>query len=50
MNAFAAARAAGREAELQRELEELFIRCNERPSATQIPATVLRVTVQKPVH
>jgi SAM-dependent methyltransferase len=50
MNAFAAARAAGREAGLQRELEELFIRCNESPSATQIPATVLRVTVQKPMN
>lgn len=50
MNAFAAARAAGREAGLQRELEDLFIRCNESPSATSIPATVLRVTVQKPAH
>jgi ubiquinone/menaquinone biosynthesis C-methylase UbiE len=50
MNAYAAAAAAGRKAELQRDLEDLFTRCNESPSATSIPATVLRVTVQKPVN
>jgi hypothetical protein len=47
MNAFAAAEAAGRTAELQRELEALFERENRSlaAGATQIPATYLRVTV-----
>jgi hypothetical protein len=41
MNAFEAAKAHGREADLQAELEELF---NEQ---TSIPATFLRVTVRR---
>jgi SAM-dependent methyltransferase len=47
MNAFAAAAADGREAELHAELEALFIAQNTSPSAhaTSIPATFLRVTV-----
>lgn len=47
MNAFAAAEQAGRAAELQRELEELFARENRSPDpdATSITATFLRVTV-----
>jgi SAM-dependent methyltransferase len=47
MNAFEAAAAAGREAELQAELEALFNAQNTSPSgdATSIPATFLRVTV-----
>jgi SAM-dependent methyltransferase len=47
MNAFAAAEADGRAADLQRELEELFTAQNRSGSAnsTSIPATFLRVTV-----
>jgi SAM-dependent methyltransferase len=47
MNAFEAAAANGREAELQAELEALFNAQNTSPSgdATSIPATFLRVTV-----
>jgi SAM-dependent methyltransferase len=47
MNAFEAAAAKGREAELQAELEALFNAQNASPSddATSIPATFLRVTV-----
>jgi SAM-dependent methyltransferase len=47
MNAFEAAAANGREAELQAELETLFNSQNTSPSdnATSIPATFLRVTV-----
>ena len=47
MNAFAAAEAAGRTAELQRELEALFERENRSTTSgtTVIPATFLRVTV-----
>lgn len=47
MNAFEAAAANGREADLQAELEELFNTQNASPSedATSIPATFLRVTV-----
>lgn len=47
MNAFEAAAADGREAELQAELEALFNAQNESPNgdATSIPATFLRVTV-----
>jgi hypothetical protein len=46
-NAFEAAAAAGREADLQAELEALFNEQNTSPStdATSIPATFLRVTV-----
>jgi hypothetical protein len=47
MNAFAAAEANGRAADLQRELEELFERQNVAldRQATTIPATYLRVSV-----
>ena len=47
MNAFAAAQANGRTADLQKELEALFTAQNKssRPEATSIPATFLRVTV-----
>jgi SAM-dependent methyltransferase len=47
MNAFAAAEKAGRAADLQRELEELFARENRsgRPGETVVTATFLRVTV-----
>ena len=47
MNAFEAAAANGREADLQDELEALFNTQNASPSedATSIPATFLRVTV-----
>jgi SAM-dependent methyltransferase len=47
MSAFEAAAKAGRDAELQRELEELFEAQNQSPSkdATHIPATFLRVSV-----
>jgi SAM-dependent methyltransferase len=47
MNAYAAAAAAGREGDLQAELEALFNEQNAstEPGATSIPATFLRVTV-----
>jgi len=47
MNAFEAAAANGREADLRAELEALFNAQNQSPSedATSIPATFLRVTV-----
>jgi hypothetical protein len=47
MNAFEAAAANGREAELQAELEALFNSQNTSPSedTTSIPATFLRVTL-----
>ncbi len=47
MNAFEAAEKNARAADLQRELEELFISQNRsgNPNATLIPATYLRVTV-----
>jgi hypothetical protein len=47
INAFEAAAANGREAELQAELQELFIEQNTDDQATSIPATFLRVTVQR---
>jgi len=47
MNAFAAATADGREAELQAELEKLFEEQNTSDEGTSIPATFLRVTVQR---
>jgi len=47
MNAFAAADADGREAELQAELEKLFEEQNTSDEGTSIPATFLRVTVQR---
>ena len=48
MNAFAAARADGREDDLWRELEELFTAHNTAPTGetTVIPATFLKVTVR----
>jgi hypothetical protein len=47
MNAYAAAAAAGREADLQAELDALFNEQNAsaEPGATSIAATFLRVTV-----
>jgi hypothetical protein len=47
MNAFEAAERNGRAVDLQKELEDLFIRQNQSPNteATSIPATFLRVTV-----
>lgn len=49
MNAFEAAEKNGKTADLQRELEELFIRENKsgNPEAIHIPATFLKVTVTK---
>jgi SAM-dependent methyltransferase len=47
MNAFEAAAAHGREAELQAELEALFNAQNTSATGTTIPATYLRVTVQR---
>ncbi len=49
MNAFEAAEKAGRAAELQKELEDLFNKQNESGSndTTSIPATFLRVTVAR---
>jgi ubiquinone/menaquinone biosynthesis C-methylase UbiE len=48
MNAYEAARNAGREADLQRELESLFTSHNQGTGGgTSIPATFLRVTVRK---
>ena len=48
MNAFAAARENGKEADLQRELTELFEAQNVAgPGRTEIPATFLKVTVIK---
>jgi len=48
MNAFEAAEKNGKAADLQRELESLFISQNKstKPGATSIPATYLRVTVE----
>jgi SAM-dependent methyltransferase len=47
MNAFEAAAADGREAELQAELDTLFEEQNTSDDATSIPATFLRVTVER---
>ena len=47
MNAFEAASADGREADLQAELETLFNEQNTNGDGTSIPATFLRVTVKK---
>lgn len=47
MNAFEAATANGREAELQAELDALFNEQNTSDDATSIPATFLRVTVKR---
>ncbi|GJG98662.1 class I SAM-dependent methyltransferase [Cupriavidus pauculus] len=50
MNAFAAAEANGKQADLQRELEALFAAQNQSGTgdSTSIPATFLRVTVLRP--
>jgi SAM-dependent methyltransferase len=47
MNAFEAASADGREAELQAELDALFNEQNRSATATSIPATFLRVEVRR---
>jgi SAM-dependent methyltransferase len=47
MNAFDAAAASGREAELQAELVALFNEQNTSSDSTSIPATFLRVTVHR---
>ena len=47
MNAFEAAAANGREADLQAELDTLFNEQNTSDDATSIPATFLRVTVER---
>jgi SAM-dependent methyltransferase len=47
MNAFEAAAAAGREEQLAEELQSLFIAQNRGGDRTEIPATYLKVTVQK---
>jgi len=47
MNAFEGASASGREADLQAELEALFNEQNTSDTGTSIPATFLRVTVQR---
>ncbi|MDQ3571694.1 MAG: class I SAM-dependent methyltransferase [Actinomycetota bacterium] len=47
MNAFEAAAANGREADLQAELDALFNEQNTSDDATSIPATFLRVTVKR---
>ena len=47
MNAFEAAAANGREDELEAELVDLFDAQNTSTDATSIPATFLRVTVDR---
>jgi SAM-dependent methyltransferase len=47
MNAFEAAEKKGQAAELQQELEELFNSQNKSQECTSIPATFLRVTVDR---
>src|SRR6266436_7003795 len=47
MNAFEAAERKGRAAELQKELDELFNSQNKSQDATSIPATFLRVRVER---
>jgi hypothetical protein len=47
MNAFEAAAADGREADLEAELDALFNEQNTSDEATSIPATFLRVTVER---
>jgi hypothetical protein len=47
MNAFGAAEKDGRAADLQRELEELFVAKNTTDQGTVIPASFLRVTVNR---
>jgi predicted acyltransferase (DUF342 family) len=47
MNAFEAAEKQGKADELQKQLEELFESQNKTQEGTSIPATFLRVTVEK---
>src|SRR6188472_1248903 len=47
MTAFEAAEKQGRAAELQKQLEDLFKNQNKSQAGTSIPATFLRVTVEK---
>ena len=47
MNAFEAAEKQGRAAELQKQLEDLFNSQNKSQEGTSIPATFLRVTVER---
>jgi len=47
MNAFEAAEKQGRAAELQKQLEDLFNSENKSQEDTSIPATFLRVTVER---
>jgi len=47
MNAFEAAEKQGRAPELQKQLEELFNSQNKSEHGTSIPATFLRVTVER---
>ena len=47
MNAFEAATADHREADLQTDLDTLFNEQNTTDDGTSIPATFLRVTVQR---
>jgi hypothetical protein len=47
MNAFEAASTNGRENDLQAELEALFNEQNTSDGATSIPATFLRVTIER---
>jgi SAM-dependent methyltransferase len=47
MNAFAAAEKSGRAAELEKELTDLFVSQNRGGASTEIPATYLKVTVNK---
>src|SRR4051794_24435787 len=47
MNAFEAAKAIGKDADLQDELEALFNEQNRTEEGTSIPATFLRVTVRR---
>ena len=48
MNAFEAASKDGRSADLEKELKALFIAQNQGGESTEIPATFLKVTVNKP--
>ena len=48
MNAFEAAAKDGRASDLEQELEALFIAQNQGDGSTEIPATFLKVTVNKP--
>jgi hypothetical protein len=47
MNAFEAAEKQGRATELQKQLEDLFNSQNKSQDGTSIPATFLRVTVER---